>query len=106
MKRGMAEPKYLRSILEKKNHCRRPPDPAFDTSLEPCPTKRREEWSISMETWDSPSTSSGTSSAMPKKQLYSAVIPGARLVYFRIMASGVVEEMKIGKFQGNLDILE
>lgn len=69
MKRGIEEPEYLRSILEKKNHWGRLPAPAVVTSLEPFPTKRREEWSMSVEMWESPGTSSGSSSAMPKKQL-------------------------------------
>lgn len=39
------------------------------------PTKRSEEWSISVAVWESPGINDGVGGDMPKKQLYSAVMP-------------------------------
>lgn len=90
----MDEPEYFRSILEKKNHWGSPPTPPLVTSLSPLPTKRREEWSMSLEVWESPGTSSGISSAMPKKQLYSAVTPVVLLVCLRLFDVPLNKNMK------------
>jgi hypothetical protein len=55
----------LAGSLEKKNHWR----------MELEPTKIREEWSIELEMWESPGERPGIPEAMPKKQVYSAVMP-------------------------------
>jgi hypothetical protein len=55
----------LAGSLEKKNHLR------VEFEL----TKIREEWSIELEMWESPGMRPVIPGAMPKKQVYSAVMP-------------------------------
>lgn len=68
----LAIPVYFSGILEKKNHWTRLV--VEDEEKGSWPTKTSEEWSISVEVWLSPGVRFGME-AMPKKQLYSAVMP-------------------------------